>query len=70
MQNQWYSPMGSITTKGPSTFMSMLGEVSPLVGSYNTHKYGYTTNQSSISDATEALLKLLSANSGAGGEQK
>lgn len=35
----------------PSAFMSMLGEVSPAVGSYNTHQYGYTTNQGSIADA-------------------
>lgn len=36
------------TPDQPSTFMSMLGEVSPLVGSYNTAQYGYTTNQSSL----------------------
>lgn len=60
MQDQWATPMGKITKKGPSTFMSMLGEVSPLVGSYNTHKYGYTANQSSISDALDAFLSLYS----------
>jgi hypothetical protein len=35
----------------PSTFMGMLGEAIPAVGSYNAHKYGYTANQSSIGDA-------------------
>lgn len=35
----------------PSTFMSMLGEVFPLIGSYNTAQYGYTTNQTSLADA-------------------
>lgn len=45
----------SMTKKSPSTFMSMMGEVSPLVGSYNTHKYGYTTNQSSIADLVDLM---------------
>lgn len=43
----------------PSTFMSMLGEVSPIVGSYNTAQYGYTTNQSSIGSAVQAALKAM-----------
>ena len=60
MQDQMNNPLGKITKKGPSTFGALLGEVSPLFGSYNTHKYGYTTNQSSISDATQALLKMFS----------
>lgn len=46
--------MKSMTTKSPSTFMSMYGELNPFVGSYNTHKYGYTTNQTSLAD----LMKL------------
>ncbi len=42
----------SITSpKQPSTFMSMLGEISPLIGSYNTAQYGYTTNQTSLAGA-------------------
>lgn len=50
----------------PSTFMSMLGEVVPSVGSYNTAKYGYTANQSSMGDALKdgagsigSILKLI-----------
>ena len=45
----------------PSTFMSMLGETNPLVGSYNTHQYGYSTNQSSMSDAMQAIMKILAS---------
>lgn len=52
------------TPDQPSTFMSMLGEVSPLVGSYNTAQYGYTTNQTSISQTIAALTKALSAGGG------
>jgi hypothetical protein len=48
----------SYTQKSPSTFMSMMGEISPAIGSYNTHQYGYTTNQSSISDAMSMLQKM------------
>lgn len=59
-QQQWENPMGVITTKGPSTFGSILGEISPIVGSYNTHKYGYTTGQTSINDAVSALIKTIS----------
>jgi hypothetical protein len=59
MQSQWQNPMGIITKKGPSTFAKMLGEFSPLMGSYNTHKYGYTTNQTSVSDAVEMLTEIL-----------
>lgn len=43
----------------PSTFMSMMGEVMPTVGSYNTHQYGYSTNQTSLSQAMQAMLKML-----------
>lgn len=52
------------TPDQPSTFMSMLGEVSPLVGSYNQHEYGYNTNQTSISQTIAALTKALSAGGG------
>lgn len=59
MQEQWMNPMGSITKKGPNTLMSMLGEAIPIVGSYNTHKYGYTTNQTSIADGIKMAMALL-----------
>lgn len=49
----------SATTKSPSTFMSMLGEFMPAVGSYNTHKYGYTTNQTNIKDTMSELAKMI-----------
>jgi hypothetical protein len=64
MKDQWQTPMGAITTKGPSTFAKMLGEVSPLMGSYNTAQWGYTTNQSSLSDALSGLAKLFSGSMG------
>lgn len=48
----------SITKESPSTFMSLLGEISPVIGSYNTHEYGYDTNQSSLSDLSSILSKL------------
>lgn len=49
----------SLTTKSPSTFMSMLGEIIPGVGSYNTHQYGYTTNQSNMKEALEAYFAAM-----------
>jgi len=49
----------------PSTFMSILGEASPAIGSYNTHQYGYSTNQNSISNAMEGMAAM--AGMGAGG---
>ncbi len=52
------------TPDQPSTFMSMLGEVSPLVGSYNTAQYGYTTNQTSLSQTIAALTKALGVGGG------
>lgn len=64
MQEQWQNPMGVITKKGPSTFAKMVGEVIPFMGSYNTQKYGYTTNQTSISDAIEAMTKMATAGGG------
>lgn len=51
---EWGVP--SVTTKSPSTFMSMFGETNPYVGSYNTHKYGYTTNQSSLAELMKAAM--------------
>jgi hypothetical protein len=50
----------SMTTKSPSTLMAMWGESNPLVGSYNTHQYGYNTNQTSIADAIKVAIKALS----------
>lgn len=52
------------TPKQPSAFQAMVGEVSPVVGSYNTAQYGYTTNQTSISQTIAALTKALSAGGG------
>jgi hypothetical protein len=70
MQEQWQNPMGTITKKGPSTLAKMLGEVSPLMGSYNTHKYGYTQGQASISQAVDAAMKILTGGMGSTGYQK
>ena len=53
-------PLYGQVTESPSTFMKMFGEVSPIAGSYNTAKYGYNTNQSSISDAMNMLIKMMS----------
>ena len=53
--------MKSYTQKSPSTFMSMVGEVIPAIGSYNTHEYGYTTNQTSINQALQDMAKMFSA---------
>lgn len=58
MQQQWENPMGTITKKGPSTFSKMLGEVIPFVGSYNSAKYGYTQNQTSIGDMVKAVASI------------
>lgn len=55
------------TPDRPSTFMSMFGEINPLVGSYNTHNYGYTTNQTSIGQALQAALKAMNFGAGGGG---
>lgn len=54
----------SITTKKPGVGMAMWGEMNPFVGSYNTHEYGYTTNQSSISDLVKAATKMASGGMG------
>ena len=51
-------PLYGQVTEEPSTFMKMFGEVSPFAGSYNTAKYGYNTNQASLSDMMNMLLKL------------
>lgn len=50
----------SMTTKTPSIGMAMLGESIPVIGSYNTHQYGYNTNQTSISDLEKILAKRFS----------
>ena len=52
-------PMYGRVTERPSTAGAMLGEVSPLMGSYNIHKYGYDTKQSSTSDMIKMLMKTM-----------
>lgn len=64
MQEQWQNPMGSITKKTPGIGMAMLGEVMPVIGSYNTHKYGYTTNQTGLGDAVKAITSMFSGGMG------
>lgn len=56
--NQW--GLKSMTTKRPGIGMAMLGEINPAIGSYNTHQYGYTTNQTSIADAIAMATKAMS----------
>ncbi len=63
-QFTWGVP--EITKKSPSTFMSILGEINPAIGSYNTHKYGYTTKQSSLSDAVKAAMAAMNPGGSAG----
>lgn len=46
----------------PSTFMSMVGELNPIVGSYNTQKYGYSTNQNSLAN----IMKFFTGGGGTG----
>lgn len=55
-QFQW--GVKEITKKSPSTFGAMMGEIMPMVGSYNTHKYGYNTNQSNLSDGVKMAMSL------------
>lgn len=50
----------------PSTFMSMLGELNPIVGSYNTQKYGYSTNQNSLANERENIKKMFGGGIGNG----
>lgn len=44
----------STTVKQPSIGMSLLGQVSPLAGAYNTAKYGSVPSQAGLSDITGA----------------
>jgi len=60
MSDQWQNPMGTITTKGPSMFAKMLGTVSPIMGEYNTQKYGYSTGQQSIGKTLNAMMSMAS----------
>lgn len=46
-----------LTTTRPSTLAAMFGEINPLMGSYNTHQFGYDTNQSSLSDLVSMFTK-------------
>ena len=50
----------------PSTFMSMLGELNPIVGSYNTQKYGYSTNQNSLANEKDNIMKFFTGGGGTG----
>jgi len=53
------------TIERPSVFQSMLGEISPIVGSYNTQRYGGNVpNQASISDLAE-IAKTIATQGGA-----
>ncbi len=51
-------PLYAQESKQPGTGWGMLGEISPIVGSYNTHEYGYDTNQTSISQMMQMLTKM------------
>jgi len=52
----------------PSIFMSMLGELNPAVGSYNTQKYGYSTNQNSLANEKNSVTNFFTGGgAGAGG---
>jgi hypothetical protein len=61
------APLYGEVTKSPSTFMKMLGEVAAPVGSYNTAKYGYTTNQRSLKQAVDELMKAVGGMAGGAG---
>lgn len=52
----------SVTTKAPSIFGQMYGELNPLVGSYNTAKYGASNapNQSNLADLSKAAIAVAS----------
>lgn len=63
-QDQRNGPTSITSPRAPSTFMSMLGEFSPLIGSYNNQNYGYSNNQTSINDALQSLLKMLQSGGG------
>jgi len=67
MNQQWQSPMGTITKKGPSTFAKLLGTVSPVMGTYNEQKYGYTQGQVSISDAVNMAMGAFTGGMGGTG---
>jgi hypothetical protein len=67
MKDQWQTPMGAITTKGPSTFAKMLGTFNPIMGSYNQQKYGYETGQITIDKAIDTALSFFSGRMTGGG---
>lgn len=50
----------STTKEQPSIFSSILGQVNPLVGSYNTAKYGTANapNQSQLSDLVKVAMSM------------
>lgn len=55
-------PFGQMSTtkNAPSIFSQMVGEVIPVVGSYNTAKYGAENapNQTSIAEAVKLAMKM------------
>ncbi len=59
----------STTTKAPSIFSQIYGQVNPLVGSYNTAKYGAANapNQSSLADVTKIAMAMMGGPAGATG---
>lgn len=59
----------STTTKAPSIFSQMFGQVNPIVGSYNTAKYGAANapNQSQLSDIVKIATSMATMGGGAGG---
>jgi len=46
------------TYKSPSTFMKIYGETNPMAGSHNQAKYGYTTNQTSMGQTMQDMMKM------------
>lgn len=58
----------SKTTKAPSIFSSMLGQVSPILGTYNTTKYGAENapNQANLQDMAKAFLAMGTGGAGGG----
>ena len=58
----------STTTKAPSIFSSILGQVNPILGSYNTAKYGAANapNQSQLSDLVKIAMSMVGGGAGAG----
>lgn len=60
------APMYGEDEEIPSTAMAWLGSLVPGVGSYNVAKYGYSTDQYTMSKAINDILKLVGGAGGAG----